>query len=346
MQSTGSLTVIDHESFPHLMDAIIEHAPLKALLNLRGTASTYRDRVDRQMWYHSVVSDEQTAGVPAQRQPGPVMVSYPSPSAYFLPILEDPSTNLRHLMKPNPAWTRAIRHVHVLDLVAPMSTNQRDPALHVEIKVDTVRFRLSDTNQQSAFMNSQYDSDHPLARKYVFFGTSGNMVAHQPHAYLGGETLRKVVINVDWWWSESYGCTLKVLPSVLEASTQKGPGPRTVVFIVHDLPDTSMFDQSVDRPATVTSLLDILARILNYKTSDHYAIVNLEELLRYHSLDPSEPSWTVEELKNQCRRAFKGRWGASTDGDLEVLMPNMTFMSRQAYQATLEPGEWELETVV
>ncbi|WOO81740.1 uncharacterized protein LOC62_04G005261 [Vanrija pseudolonga] len=46
------MTSLDHTAYPNIIDTIINAAPLATLLALRGTCRTFRDRIDRHMFYH------------------------------------------------------------------------------------------------------------------------------------------------------------------------------------------------------------------------------------------------------------------------------------------------------
>lgn len=52
---------IDHTAYPHIIDAVLEHASHSALLGLRGTSREFRDRIDANLAQHVVVERKRTS---------------------------------------------------------------------------------------------------------------------------------------------------------------------------------------------------------------------------------------------------------------------------------------------
>ncbi|KAL1411995.1 hypothetical protein Q8F55_002990 [Vanrija albida] len=119
--STG--TLLDHAAFPHLMDAILFHAPYASLTALRGTSRALRARVDA--YLHLVVSDT---------NPGTdIVVSYPA-------------TRLGLAM---PKWSRicrdpnaahAMSRAQVVDFHLPLRASVKQYASSLAEHVHTARF--------------------------------------------------------------------------------------------------------------------------------------------------------------------------------------------------------------
>lgn len=110
---------IDHQSFPHIIDSILEYGGWVAQLKFRATCKTFRHRVDSQVAKHIVVrADERFA---YSTSPNRRIISFHSPDGPikgFTDIREQQLLDIATSRRARDRWLRTIfQHVEVLDVV-------------------------------------------------------------------------------------------------------------------------------------------------------------------------------------------------------------------------------------
>ncbi|RSH84998.1 uncharacterized protein EHS24_006575 [Apiotrichum porosum] len=325
--------------FPHIMDSVIDYGCLQCWLGLRVTSRQFRERIDNRLWSHSVVRNNQNRP-PYQRCTPPLVIA-PRGTPQGADAL---ASGAGIVEKPDPgsvrapAFIQAAAHTKVLDVITPLW--QTDILYHLEglfQVVHTLRVRFgTPTHEDWLWLQDQRHMDinkeHLVkARKYVFFGTGeGALFPHALHPDLPTDSyIDKVVFNAHLSVDREDG---RLLLDKLAMGCVKG---KTIVYVIHDLPTDT--DRTTD-PSTdeISRLNEDLVDSYPTPLYERYLVVNIEALV--NPLVPPSGLSSVDEIREDFTDQFRGRFG-------EVAAARLAFLSREEYQATLAPGEWETETV-
>ncbi|CAK9780287.1 hypothetical protein CC85DRAFT_201251 [Cutaneotrichosporon oleaginosum] len=152
---------IDHRSFPHIIEAILDYADTHALLAIRGTSSAYRDDVDARLFRHVVVgSDFRTADqglyitVPGPRGPAKPLLRWRAGENPPIQIAQARTLSLTNI----EAWESNLFSSRSTDLVSSLTAHA--PQLNL--------VRLS--NSQLNLRFSKFLANAPAARTLVCIG--------------------------------------------------------------------------------------------------------------------------------------------------------------------------------
>ncbi|CAK9780547.1 hypothetical protein CC85DRAFT_286599 [Cutaneotrichosporon oleaginosum] len=204
--------VLDAGAFPHLLDAVIAHAPAPSLLALRAASRHCKARADARLAAHLVVEDRGMGGrwfAAWHAALNPSMRARPDPSSLFaasfnayavythagrMRVLGAPPTdtyyNWMQFARPHGPFVPGARAyfplVRVLDLHGDVgAVSDTQPFTH-EVELTRLMPGLS----------GEMDELPPPTRTLALFPAPGEMA---PHHILDVKTVcRRVVVNVAW----------------------------------------------------------------------------------------------------------------------------------------------------
>ncbi|WOO81712.1 uncharacterized protein LOC62_04G005232 [Vanrija pseudolonga] len=139
-------TILDHKSYPHIMDMVVGFATIPSLIALRATSRSFRDKVDNLILVHAAVVPE-------------------SASAWVIDL-----TTSRHTTLPARAYIDWLpycpRKVKILDFEAHHAAVLSHDSAYVWASLHTVR-RLGDS-----VYKTPYDLVHPVRTAVDFLDLS------------------------------------------------------------------------------------------------------------------------------------------------------------------------------
>ena len=355
--------VIDHASFPHILDLIIAYAPKKSLLLLRATSKSFRQRIDgltaygRHLVFTPLLPEAKTSILKEHKHHsllGRVFTLHPVPESNRTPQL---STNYPLAVDVETGIGTLLANMSVLDICS--ETNQQSiwqclrydclqtirlrgvPHRYFDQDVNLYRSRATKIVIFPSLVNNNVDSGTmelrqmlhlpPSARKVVYNikiqRDSNGVINVAPHCFLLGYTHgdldivlvfsdnRGEAFNHTWIYRAFQSVVRSMVGNIVTNALLLGRS-RTVTLVNYD-----------DFTAPV---------IADHLTNGPCSFARHQQILR-HLMDQSV-GMAIES----------GLWAQHPQlrvSSVAEAQNKLRFATIEEYRATLQPGEWELETV-
>lgn len=351
---------LDHTLYPHLIDAILRAASPAALLALRPTSRAFRDRADSIFASHVVIANS-TSGHHGPPHPPSIPTT---PSSSFLHVSPHSAPRFRPPLD--------LRRTRIVDLVGPVSARtiayrctggKTGHELYLEylasrlVNLELVRLRLD--------RDGRATSSCPLRTNSLIAFTqfSEPESGYSSTAPIGSipQSVSHLVLNISYEPSAWY--LPRATVSMADDLSQRD-NLSSVVILLSPRPSgpgcTRAFGESVS-PQWMGMMCSIVNLMASTLPRVKYTLVGVDRL------EPDwvgeEPEWHNSPSPPTTHGFFHYRKGVKhlvedaiatelrrrnvwwTEDEVEDALRTVTFLTRAAYERSVTPRRFELETI-
>lgn len=345
-----TLPVLDHNFYPHLFDLIVDHAPVKSLIRLRGTCKDLCNRIDgifmNSLVIHGHPTFQKDKSVETHLGRAPLLFWVDHEGMFVTSRRQSPQGKLA-----KKRVMAAVAGVKVVDVIGKLPEWCVPLLEHIPAELDVARYFINQPNVGEQAQDKVL-AQLPARKTIMFcsFDTSED-VPYLEIAQVGYKS-GKVIVNVD------VENSIDDLPLAATAYPEM-PWNQNIneLVIRFALPEPTVGAHPVwskRRPSRL-GIFEVIADAL----VDQLPVIEKMVLVDITALDPLLLGFrtpvTPEQLQDRIVDKLKAKaavyrdvWGhvhhaGWTTQMLKSAVDNIQFMTSQEYEATLPPNELYLE---